>query len=205
MYVLRHLCRGVPGTGNRTKRRADTLDRCSGRAKESRSVMFPWTFVLLAALAIAGAGGVLLFREVTRCCVSFLVCCLALAGLYLVLNLRFVAVTQLIANVCLAGLYAWAILPSGKPSTRRDPILVPAMVGGALLLAAAWAIGHAVLGEPVPGSLPIWATPYTHAVALGKEMIEKYAIPFLLTGLLLLVGIVSVTYSVYEKNQEGET
>jgi NADH:ubiquinone oxidoreductase subunit 6 (subunit J) len=195
----------MPGTGDRAERGFKPLDRWSGPVQEDRQVILSWMFVLLAAIAIAGAGGVLWFREVAQCCISFLVCCLALAGLYLVLNLRFVAATHLIVSVCLAGLYAWAILSAGRTFTRRDPVLVPVIVGAAFLLAAAWAVSRAMLGEPVPGSLPTWATPHSHGVALGIEMVEKYAIPFLLTGLLLLVGIVGVTYSIHEQDQEGET
>jgi NADH-quinone oxidoreductase subunit J len=166
-------------------------------------------FVVLAVLAVASAGGLLFFRRVDRCVLSFLLCATALAGLYLLLNLQFMAAIQLTMGVGLLG----SLLVTSLPISREQPGSTPQrvvddtpgsgpldrlrwVVVAAVAFAAAvyWGIARGTIGEPVPTSPPVWAVPGEHIPALGKEITTSYLIPFALLGLLLLACVVSAAY-----------
>lgn len=151
-------------------------------------------FAVLAILAIAGAGGLLVLRSPEHCLLAFVLCSGALAGLYLLLNLQFLAATQIAVGVGLTGIVFAAILPSRQEqrgSTQRLWYACAAVGFGAV---AGWAIANGVLGEPVLASPPVWAVRGGAIPALGHELVTTYLVPFALLGLLLLVCVVAVTY-----------
>jgi NADH-quinone oxidoreductase subunit J len=151
-------------------------------------------FGLLAAIAILGACGVLLCRRVLHCGLSFLLCSAALSGLFLLLDVHFLAATQFAIGVCLTGMMI-SIITSAHNAEAHPGFTLPYAAGGALFLALAlWAIVKGQMGEPVLSSLPMWATRGDHISALGRELVGRYSLPFVLFGLLLLVSIVSAVH-----------
>jgi NADH:ubiquinone oxidoreductase subunit 6 (subunit J) len=151
-------------------------------------------FVVLAAMAIVGAGGILLCRRAGRCVVSYLLCCSALAGLYGILGMDYIAVIQLVTSLGMAGLFL-AFLTSEQAAHARMPdALWCAVIALAFLTLTMYAIFHGSLGEPVLGTLPIWAVPGEHLSTLGSELLERYTILLALLALLLLASILAVAY-----------
>ena len=152
--------------------------------------------VVLAALAVAGAGGLLLFRRMDRCVLAFLLCAGALAGLYLRLNLQFIAAIQITVCVGLLG----ALLATSLPLGCEQPKGAPHGGGWSILaavpfaVAVTWGIASGTIGEPILTSPPVWAVQGGYIPALGRELATSYLIPFALLALLLLVCFVSAVY-----------
>jgi NADH:ubiquinone oxidoreductase subunit 6 (subunit J) len=177
-------------------------------------------FILLAVVALAGAAGVLICRQATHCVFAFLLCCLALGGLYLLLNVQVLAVLQLATSVFLAGTMAAVGIPAAREAThadRRPPLHAraarasirralswPAWAGLLFLALVAWVLAHATTGEPVFSSPPIWAVPGGQAAALGQELATRYLIVFALLGLLLLAGLASIGYLIQQSQRSTE-
>jgi NADH:ubiquinone oxidoreductase subunit 6 (subunit J) len=177
-------------------------------------------FILLAVVALGGAAGILICRQVTHCVFSFLLCCLALGGLYLLLNMQVLAVLQLATSVFLAGTLAAVGIPAAREATQADHRLPlharaeranirralswPAWIGLLFLSLVAWVLAHATTGEPVFSSPPIWAVPGGQAAALGQELATHYLIVFALLGLLLLAGFASIGYLIQQGKRSTE-
>lgn len=157
-------------------------------------------FVVLATAALVGAGGTLVCRRATRCLASFLLCCSALAGLYGLLDMDYIAVVQFATCICIAGLCL--MLPaSGQAARERSPgALWIAVIALAFLTLTIRAILRGTLGEPVLGALPMWAVPGEHLYTLGSELVERYTIPLALLALLLLAGILAVAFLFRQAN-----
>ena len=151
-------------------------------------------FVLLAVAAIIGAAGVLVCRKSSRCGLSFLLCCLAISGLFSLLDLRFVAIVQLVTGICVAGVFLTLHTPSRVATLRVSGALLYTSVGTVLLCLTAWGILSGSLGTPVLHALPMWAVPGEHLGALGRELIERYSVPVVLLAFLLLTGVLAAAY-----------
>lgn len=158
----------------------------------------PAFFGLLALLAVIGAGGLLLWKKPAHHILSFLGYGIALAGLYLLLGLPLVAAIQLI-GIVLSNVLLLAINVSNEP-TKADhrSWLWAAPVGLILLGLLSGLIVSGRLGEPVLTSIPMWAARQEPIVAFGQELLTNYLVLLELWGLLLLVGIVAVTYLLRE-------
>ena len=169
-------------------------------------------FGLLAALTIAGAGGVLFSRRRLTCVSSWVLCSAALSGFCLLLDLHVLAAAQFTVNLYLAGI----ILAAGRPeqsapsrtvaSSRRPGRVLWYVAGGALFVGLAWllaarsqaiagALATGMLGEPMLDSLPMWASRGDHISSLGQELANRHSILLALLGLLLLASIVSVAHT----------
>ena len=152
-------------------------------------------FAFLSTLAVLGAGGVLFLRQTMHCTFSFLLCGVALAGLYLLLSNPFLAAVQLV-GVFLAG----AVLVSGvlafDPDARGcHAASVTYWLAGAVFVGVTlWGIARGRIGVPILRSVPMWAVQEGHVAAFGRELLTRYLIAFELLGLLLLVSVVGVTY-----------
>jgi NADH:ubiquinone oxidoreductase subunit 6 (subunit J) len=160
-------------------------------------------FALLSLLTIAGAGGLLFLRRIEHCLLSFLLCAAALAGLYLLLNLQFLAAIQTTVGVSLMGIAFATVLPRSQEQRRGAHRLWYTSAAIAFGAVACWGIVNGAIGEPVLISAPAWAVRGGLVPALGHELVTTYLIPFALLGLLLLVCIVSVTY-LYRSAQEAD-
>jgi len=150
-------------------------------------------FAFLSTLAVLGAGGVLFLRRTMHCAFSFLLCGVALAGLYLLLSNPFLAAVQLV-GVFLTG----AVLVSGvlafDPDVHGRHALWFWPAGAVFVGVTIWGIARGRIGVPILRSVPMWAVQEGHVAAFGRELLTRYLVAFELLGLLLLVSIVGVTY-----------
>ena len=151
-------------------------------------------FVLLGLLALGGAIGVLLLRRPSQVVFSLGLCGLALCGLYLLLNLPFLAAVQFVLVLATS-----AVLMLALSLVVQSPSLLPRHVWGyaiglLCLGVLAWDILNGKLGQSVPDILPVWAVLGDRTQALGQELLARYLVPLELLGLLILTAIVSVTH-----------
>ncbi len=156
-------------------------------------------FWILAVVAILGALGVVLLRNVFRAALSLVLCFLAVAGLYATLSADFLAVVQVLVYVgAIAVLIILAIMLTrdvqrGSPGNRLQ---VPAFIVAVLFLGT---VTFIVVNTPwqVAGVAP--QEPTTAALA-GKLFGEGgFILPLEIASILLLAAILGAIVLVREK------
>jgi NADH:ubiquinone oxidoreductase subunit 6 (subunit J) len=161
-------------------------------------------FAIFATIAIVGAGGLLFCQRVTHCLLSFLLCAAALAGLYLLLNLQFIAVTQLTVGAVLVGIVVTASLPNGQSQQRDAPRLWCVLTAIGFMAIVCWGIARGSIGEPILTSPPVWSVRGGYIPALGRELVTTHLVPFSLLGLFILVCIVSAAHLLRQSQETDE-
>lgn len=145
-------------------------------------------FVLFAVLALAGALGVLFFRNAVYCGLSLLVTLVALAGIYVLLDAPFVAVAQVIVYAgAVVVLFLFGLMLLGGRGERLRPNWSMVVAGGVMagmLLAEVWAVWRRMEG----GKLAVGGVGGVEE--LGRALLVGYAVPFELVGVVLLAGVV---------------
>jgi NADH-quinone oxidoreductase subunit J len=153
-------------------------------------------FVLMSALALAGALVTVGAKNPIRCAVGLLVTIVGIAGLFVRLNAEFMAAIQLIVYAgAVVVLFVFVIMllgpdaasaPSGTAKSRLSRF-----VAGGLMISIAAAVGayfasykprttHLVTAQPEYGSVEL----------VGREIFTRAIVPFELTTALLIVAVV---------------
>jgi NADH-quinone oxidoreductase subunit J len=160
-------------------------------------------FVVLALVAIVSGVGVVAQRSAARSALFLLVNLCCVASLYILLNAQFIALVQVIVYAgAIVVLFLFVVMLLGierveeTPDTRRVLGLAGALLGTLLLGGIAWAL---VLVWPGPAPRPD-ATDNVRQI--GQALLSTYAIPFEMTGLVLLEAIVGAVVLAKKKLQE---
>jgi NADH-quinone oxidoreductase subunit J len=156
----------------------------------------PIVFIVLAAIALISALGMLLSRNAVHSALFLVLNFSTIAVLFLVLNAPFLFVTQITVYAgAIMVLFLFVVMLLGAEQLRSASsdidrwqvplsiILAIILLGtfGYLLITSAGAAG--VAGEP-----PIIAGP----VEIGLRLFEAYVFPFEVASVLLLVAMVGV-------------
>ena len=153
-------------------------------------------FLIFAAIAIAGALGVVLNRKPVYSALSLLVNFAVLAVLYVALQAQFLAVVQVIVYAgAIVVLFLFVImlisgdLPGVDVHTRGRQVAVTiAAVAGVLLLVG---LGYVALASRAPMANPSGELPGAGSVqAIGAALFTDYLLPFELASILLLVAMI---------------
>jgi NADH:ubiquinone oxidoreductase subunit 6 (subunit J) len=151
-------------------------------------------FVILAALVVGSAVGVLLKRNPIHAALFLVINLASVAGLYLTLGAEFLAAAQIIVYAgAIAVLFVFAImvLIPGREETGPDPlrhqrVMAVPLVGVFLILVLLVLRSTVARGPAAPAAVP------GGVIALGRLLFTDYLFPFEVTSLLLLVAIVGV-------------
>jgi len=146
-------------------------------------------FYLLSAIAIASALGMLWVKNVLNAALLLILCLLAVAGVYAVLNAEFIAVAQIMiyaGGVLVLILFGIMITvhTTGKVpemGTQNQWLGLIAAAGFFLLLA------YCLPGIP---NQVAFNSNITTTQSLGVKLITSFAAPFEVSGLLLLVSLI---------------
>ncbi|HKI58092.1 MAG TPA: NADH-quinone oxidoreductase subunit J [Trueperaceae bacterium] len=151
-------------------------------------------FIVLAAVLIAGAVGVVAFRQPVHAALSLVVTLLALAVTYVTLQAHFLAVIQVIVYAgAIMVLFLFVIMLlniEGQAPAPHMTWLPPAAYLTALLVAAGIAVTAFIDRAPLPGADAIAALQGGSAEQVGTALFSHYVLAFQLVGVLLLTGIV---------------
>ena len=150
-------------------------------------------FLLMAAIALASALGLILKRNPIHGALFLIVNLGTVAALYLTLGAEFLAAAQIIVYagaIMVLFVFAIMVLIPGKEETGPDPRRpwrLLALPAAALLLVQVLAImvgtrGPTPTGAPAPGGVE----------AIGRLLFFDYLFPFELTSVLLLAAMVGV-------------
>jgi NADH-quinone oxidoreductase subunit J len=147
-------------------------------------------FLVLAAIAIAGAINLILQRHPIHSALSLVVVMAALAGLYLLLDAEFVAAIQIIVYAgAIMVLFIFVIMLLNAGVEERTNLSHIARYAGIplaslLLLALTYRIARA------SGPLVAQPTPEGATRRLSLLLFGNFAFPFELTSILILIGMV---------------
>ena len=146
-------------------------------------------FLLLAAIAVAGAISLILERHPIHSALSLIVVMVALAGLYLLLEAEFVAAIQVIVYAgAIMVLFVFVIMLLNAGAEERSSLSRMARYAGVplavlLLVALAYSVTRAswsMVPQPA-GEHPIRA--------MAMLLFRNYVFPFELTSILILIAI----------------
>jgi NADH-quinone oxidoreductase subunit J len=153
--------------------------------------MSPIGFFVVAALAVASALGVVLNRNPVHGACALVAHLFLLAVFFVGLDAQLVGVLQVIVYAgAVVVLFLFVIMLLNLQADLRS------MVGAPLVFAAAACVGALVtlivggLREPGAATGTALAKGYGEAQELARVLFTRYALPFELTSLLLLVAIV---------------
>ena len=157
-------------------------------------------FVVLGAIAVAAALGVITQKRVVYSALCLLLNLCALAGLYILLNAQFIAIAQIIVYagaivvLFLFGIMLlsedWEDFGAGRMRWLRYPAIVLAVV---LLIQVVFMLGAGVLGAPGEYTQELFVQ-NGNVWMLGRALFTDYLIPFELASVLLLAAIVGAVF-----------
>lgn len=161
----------------------------------------PWdflAFMLLAAICVVSAGGVVAANNPVHSGIFLGLCFIHVAGLFVMMGAEFLAIVQVVvytgAILVLILFVLMLVDPDQLPefhTARPVQRIVAALLGLVLLLE----VGVAVLGRTIQGTAGN-ATPENVALvggntqALGRALYTEYLLPFEVASLVLTVGVI---------------
>jgi NADH-quinone oxidoreductase subunit J len=146
-------------------------------------------FLVLAAIAVAGAVNVILQRHPIHSAISLITVMIALAGLFLLLESEFIAAVQIIVYAgAIMVLFVFVIMLLNAGAEERTNMSRMARYAGVplaifLLIELAYQIGAATLS--------MTPQPPAEGVTRGVSMLlfQDFVFPFELTSILILIAI----------------
>lgn len=161
-------------------------------------------FLVLAVITVASALGMLFSHNAVYSALYLIVNFCSVALLFLLLNAPFIAIVQITVYAgAIMVLFLFVIMLLGAESTEENSTLVwqkpVAMILGVVLLVEAGyllleKIGIIRISESI-------ATPFGSPVAVGDVLFSSYLLPFEITSVLLLVGIIGAIVLTKSENK----
>jgi len=157
-------------------------------------------FILLSVLTLGGGLGVVLTRNVVHAALSLLLSLVAVAGVYLVLYAEFLALVQVLiygGAIIIVLLFAIMLTRGSEypriSDNRQWPLAALAALGVLGVLAASFLI------DPVKNT-NAQSPAFTD---LANSLFTRWAIPFELASLVLLVALVGAIIIARTETDEG--
>lgn len=159
-----------------------------------------YIFEILAGVA---AISILFVRNVFHAALLLIVCLLSLAGVYVLYNAEFIAVTQILiyaGGVLVLILFAVMLTSriTGKPLRVKNQYIFPASVMCAVIPASLTLLFYRQnfhhsnqLPEP---------SPYNSINQVGIKLMSDFALPFEVAGILLLIVLIGVAVTASSYN-----
>ena len=159
-----------------------------------------FVFVLVAVLTLGGALGVVLTRNVVHAALALLLSLLAIAGVYLVLFAEFLALVQVLiygGAVTIVVVFALMLTRGGDypriSDNRQWPLAAVAALGLLAVLVPAFLIN-------APGDTQAQSPAFSE---LANSLFTRWAIPFEIASLVLLVALVGAIIIARSGRDEG--
>ena len=166
-------------------------------------------FCFFAALAVLGAGVILLTRNVLYAAFALMLCFIGVAGLYVFAGADFVAATQVMVYV--GGILILIVF--GVMLTNRSQGVAilserhRVWSGGLLALLLLLVLLQAIIAQPWDATQ--WLQEATIAPGsisrLGQLLMSDYVLAFELAGILLLIALIAAAYLARESAETGQS
>jgi NADH-quinone oxidoreductase subunit J len=169
-------------------------------------------FIVLGAIAIAAALGVIFARKTIYSALSLLVNFCSLAGLYLLLNAQFLAAAQVIVYagaIVVLFLFATMLLGGGDEILNLKSQIPKNYLAMALAVVLLVEVGYVVVSGKLTGTqgtdTPEAIASVGNVQAIGELLFTDYLLPFELAAVLLLIGIVGAVTLAKKKPETRNT
>lgn len=155
---------------------------------------------MLAIVAAISAASVLFIKEAFHAALALIVCLLCVAGIFIVFNAEFLAVVQLIVyagGVLILIIFGIMLTVRGKVDEIQDAShneVISVVIALSLLGIFVYA-----LGEPIAGTSPDALSPEQ----IGTLLMTRFAIPFEVAGMLLLVSLIGAIVAATNLKKTG--
>ena len=150
-------------------------------------------FIVLAAIAVGSALGVVLFPSPVRSALALVLTLFSLAMIYFTLGAEFLGITQIMVYAgAIMVLFLFVIMILRTKPPEADIRRLETRQGiGFLLAAVIFAAITAKIFEPLRAAFTDKVDDaYGSPQAIGTELFTTYAVPFVVASVLLLVGVV---------------
>ena len=160
-----------------------------------------WLFIVLSVITLAGGLGVVLTRNVVHAALFLLVSLLAIAGVYLLLFTEFLALVQVLiygGAIIIVVLFAVMLTRTAEYPHISDnpqwPLAAIAAIAVAAVLGVSFWLG--AFGDTTPQS-PTFSD-------LSNSLFTRWAIPFEIASLVLLVALIGAIIIARSGRGEGQ-
>lgn len=161
------------------------------------------TFLILAAITVAGTLAAMTMRNLIHCVLALTLGFAGLAALYLQLGAQFVGLTQVLVYVgAVAILAVFVIMMTQHPTQTNESIVSASWIAGGLVAAVVFAVlGWAIVSSSIAqGMLPSRAEATVQPI--GDALMHKYVLPLEIMGLLLTAALIgAVVVAMQEKRR----
>ncbi len=164
------------------------------------------TFLILAAITLAGACAAMLLRGLVHCALAVAIAFAGLGALYLNLGAQFLGLAQLLVYVgAIAVLIVFVILLTRSedsvslPTSRAAFPLTGLVVAGCLFGVLAWAVFHSFAVHPA-------GTPAAPATVreLGAVLMDGYVLPLEVIGLMLTAALIGAVIIAMKESRDTQ-
>jgi len=149
------------------------------------------TFLILAALTIAGVAAAMAMKNLIHCVLALTLGFLGLAALYLQLGAQFVGFTQIlvyVGGVAILAVFAIMTTQSAEPVMHGDR--PSGWIAGSMTALAVFALlAAAILRSGMRGRV-LPPQPVVPARAIGFALMQGYVLPLEIMGLLLTAAMI---------------
>ena len=159
-------------------------------------------FFVIAALAVAGALGVVLMRSTVYAALFLILALLAVAGVYILLASEFLALVQILiygGAVTVLLLFALMLTRTGDLPETMVGAQWPVAAFASSVLVGLLIAAVATTNWPGDAAGEIVAVPFE---TVGEALFRQWAVPFEIASLVLLVARVGAI--VLARQEEGE-
>jgi NADH:ubiquinone oxidoreductase subunit 6 (subunit J) len=163
------------------------------------------TFLILAAITIAGTVAAMAMRNLIHCVLALTLGFAGLAALYLQLGAQFVGLTQILVYVgAVAILAVFVIMMTQRSTQTAESIFSSFWFSGSVIATLVFAVlGWAIHSSNLPSGI---ATPHAEAAVrpIGDALMHKYVLPLEIMGLLLTAALIgAVVLAMQEKRRSA--
>ncbi len=158
-------------------------------------------FILLSAVVLIGAAGVVLHRNLFRAALFLILSFVGVSGLYILLEAELLAMVQLLLYVgAIAILIVFAIMVSRQLMSPQFRDRNEQWVGGLLVAVVLFAVLAFILLQ-VNWPTAEAAVPEDAIAQLGQALVEgdQFVLPFEVASVLLMVALVGAVIIAREK------
>jgi NADH-quinone oxidoreductase subunit J len=161
------------------------------------------TFLILAAITVAGTAAAMGLRNAVHCVLALTVGFAGVAAIYLQLDAQFVGLTQIMVYVgAVAILAVFAIMMTHTPQPEQPAAyssywLVGSIVAAAVFAVLAWAIcSSAASTQGLPSE------PEVSVQQIGDALMHRFVLPLEIMGLLLTAALIGAVVIAMDRKEE---
>lgn len=163
------------------------------------------SFLILAALTVAGTAAAMGMRNAVHCVLALTVGFAGVAALYLQLGAQFVGFTQIMVYVgAVAILAVFAIMMTHSPTHVQSPAYSSRWTWGAVVAAAVFAVlAWAIHSSAVPAQ-KLLPQPDVNVQQIGDALMHRFVLPLEVTGLLLTAALIGAVVIAMDHKEEAK-